>query len=152
MKLQLNTLAGRLFLGFSVVLALSIGVNIFAIFQFQQVQRVSAQISEVWMPSVYNLVQISENLEKYSTAAQQHIVTFDRDEKGVKEDEMKDYKRKIEDDTKAYKMLLDWRYAYYETLIKERDKGFPPLSYADSLQSGYIDLERFAGDNKVTLE
>ena len=39
----LNTLAGKLIIGFSVVLGLSIGVNIFAIIQLRKVQNVAEE-------------------------------------------------------------------------------------------------------------
>jgi signal transduction histidine kinase/DNA-binding response OmpR family regulator len=87
-----NTLAGKLIIGFLIVLGLSIGVNIFAIFQLQQVQNVAIEISENWMPSINTLGQIKNRTADYMISQQQHIFS-------LSEQEMAKYEQKMMDDS-----------------------------------------------------
>lgn len=109
MKSRFNTLAGKLVIGFSLILTLSIGVNIFAILRLQQVQDVALQISENWMPSLYTLANINANNFQFMLQEQQHIFE-------LSEPQMRDYEQKMErtrivlqEQTEAYKNLLEER-------------------------------------------
>lgn len=109
MKLRTNTLAGKLFIGFSLILTLSIGVNIFAILRLQQVQDVALQISENWMPSLYTLANINANNFEYMLQEQQHIFELSEPQMREYEQRMARTREVLEEQTQAYEALLEQR-------------------------------------------
>ena len=108
-----NTLAGKLIIGFLIVLGLSIGVNIFAIFQLQQVQNVAIEISENWMPSINILGQIKNRTADYMISQQQHIFSLSEQEMAKYEQKMMDDSVGIALDEHDYMALLQDRITKY---------------------------------------
>ncbi len=102
-------LSAKLIVGFSVILGLSITVNIFAILRLQQVQDVAIEISENWMPSIYTVSDINTNTSNIMILQQQHIFALSEVEMAAIERQMDDIKALVNEYDKKYTSLLKKR-------------------------------------------
>ncbi|TAF31840.1 MAG: response regulator [Cytophagales bacterium] len=106
-------LSAKLIIGFSVILGLSITVNIFAIIRLQQVQDVAIEISENWMPSIYTVSDINTNNSNMMILQQQHIFALSEVEMAAIERQMDDIKALVGEYDKQYTSLLKKRSALF---------------------------------------
>lgn len=117
-------LSAKLIIGFSVILAFSIGVNIFAIIQLERAQDVAIEISENWMPSIYTLSAINTNTSDFMNRQQQHIFSLSEVEMAANERLMADLQNLTFKYEQEYQKLLEDRVTKYgETAGYEESKG-----------------------------
>ncbi|MCC5943610.1 MAG: response regulator [Bernardetiaceae bacterium] len=115
-RLLLRRLSTKLIAGFSIVLVLSIAVNIFAIWKLQQVQQVAIEISENWMPSIYAISNINTNASEYMIRQQQHIFSLSEVEMADNERYMDAARARVDEQEAEYRKLLNERLKVYGNL------------------------------------
>ncbi|MGF1534496.1 MAG: response regulator [Bernardetiaceae bacterium] len=109
MKAYFQTLAGKLIVGFALILTLSIGVNIFAILRLQQVQDVALRISENWMPSLYTLANLNAGNFDLMLQEQQHIFELSEVKMQTYEQRIERLRTQTEQEAQRYTDLLRLR-------------------------------------------
>ncbi len=102
-------LSTKLIGGFSLILILSIAVNVFAIIKLSQVQDVALEISENWMPSIYEISSINTNTSDHMIRQQQHIFALSEVEMAEYEGQMAQIEQRIQESEQHYKKLLEQR-------------------------------------------
>ncbi|WP_291721771.1 response regulator [Bernardetia sp.] len=102
-------LSTKLIAGFSFILTLSIIVNFFAIYKLSQVQEVAVEISENWMPSIYEISSINTNTSDHMIRQQQHIFALSETEMAGYEAEMRELEMQIAESEQKYRAFLDER-------------------------------------------
>ncbi len=141
-------LTTKLIGGFSLILILSIAVNVFAIFKLLQVQDVALEISENWMPSIYEMSMISANTSDHMIRQQQHIFALSEIEMSEYEGLMRLDKENISRSEKSYKQLLQEREEILNARITEEEND-PDLK---DLRKNKDNFETFQTNYKKYLE
>lgn len=142
-------LSTKLIGGFSLILILSIAVNLFAIFKLSQVQDVAVEISENWMPSIYEISAISANTSDHMIRQQQHIFALSEIEMSEYEGLMRLDKENITRSEKNYKKLLQEREDLLTKRISETEEDNPDLK---ELKQNKSNFELFQKDYQQYLE
>ncbi|WP_027002414.1 response regulator [Hugenholtzia roseola] len=134
-------LSTKLILGFSVILIVSIFVNLFAIWKLYQVQKVAIEISENWMPSIYTISDMNTSTGEFMIQQQQHIFSLSEVEMAQAIGNMEEIQRRILERSQEFERLLSERERRFSneemTESVERDKN-RFLSYKE-LYTQYID-------------
>ncbi|WP_338760984.1 response regulator [Bernardetia sp. ABR2-2B] len=129
---------------------MSIIVNAFAIYKLSQVQNVALEISENWMPSIYEISTISANTSDHMIRQQQHIFALSEIEMSEYEGLMRLDKENIARSEKKYKELLQER----EDLLTDRiaDKNEEDNPDLKDLRQNANNFKLFQDDYKKYLE
>ncbi len=143
-------LTTKLIGGFSLILILSIAVNVFAIIKLSQVQNVALEISENWMPSIYEISTISANTSDHMIRQQQHIFALSEIEMSEYEGLMRLDKENITRSEKNYKKLLQEREDILTNRIADqKEEDDPDLK---DLRQNANNFKLFQDDYKKYLE
>ncbi len=102
-------LSTKLIGGFSLILILSITVNSCAILRLAEVQDVALEISENWMPSIYEISSINTNTSDHMIHQQQHIFALSETEMAEYEAKMREIEAQIAESEQKYRAFLDER-------------------------------------------
>lgn len=100
--LQLSTKMG---LGFTVVLLLTAGLGIFAIYELATVNQKTMEIAENWLPSIKYAGNANTATSDYRVAVVRHISSTSKDQHEAREKDMRDNLEKANKNIEAYEPL-----------------------------------------------
>ncbi len=139
--------------GFFLILVLSIAVNLFAIFKLSQVQDVALEISENWMPSIYEISSINTNTSDHLIHQQQHIFALSDIEMTEYEGQMKQIEERIHESEQNYKKLLDKRVeALGENKVINEENETPESKALQIIKQNRDNFELYKKDYKEYLD
>ena len=149
---MLERLSTKLIAGFSLILILSIIVNVIAIIRLAQVQDVAVEISENWMPSIYEVSSINTNTSDHMIRQQQHIFALSETEMAGYEAEMRELERQISESEEKYLELLDQRQKRFRNTGATENEGSEEFQYLEDIKKLRSNFELYEEDYNKYLE
>ena len=98
-------LANKLLASFVLILVLTAGMGVFAIFQLSSVNQKSTDLAENWMPSARMLLELKADMARYRTNELQHIISDSVEDRATYETAMKTIWEQLQSNLETYKKL-----------------------------------------------